>query len=278
MPKLPYHQPDQSSNKVMLRFLWTDWSHKLRRSSKKNRQASEQEGAQLSTFSTLEYPVRYTCNTSKAFIDFNLFKKAFNRVWHAALWATMRLYNINDKPDQNHRMPLQQGDQRSLSWQHRKMVSNHNWSAPRMSALPHPLQHLWIMADTLEDHAGTVSIGGKIITNLCFADNIFGWHPWRPWRNSQYWRQDNYKLMFCWQHWRPSWTTAKAGQVGKSSWRGLHSTWHADQCREDLVEVNTNGISTNITIDNKQLEPSVALNIWELLYPMRDPSLKYSPE
>ena len=26
------------------------------------------------------------------FIDF---KKAFERVWHAALWATMRLYNIN---------------------------------------------------------------------------------------------------------------------------------------------------------------------------------------
>ena len=27
------------------------------------------------------------------FLDF---KKAFYRVWHAALWATMRLYNIND--------------------------------------------------------------------------------------------------------------------------------------------------------------------------------------
>ena len=26
------------------------------------------------------------------FVDF---KKAFDRVWHAALWATMRLYNIN---------------------------------------------------------------------------------------------------------------------------------------------------------------------------------------
>ena len=28
-----------------------------------------------------------------AFVDF---KKAFDRVWHAALWATMTLYNIND--------------------------------------------------------------------------------------------------------------------------------------------------------------------------------------
>ena len=24
------------------------------------------------------------------------FKKALDRVWHAALWATTRLYNIND--------------------------------------------------------------------------------------------------------------------------------------------------------------------------------------
>ena len=31
-----------------------------------------------------------------------------------------------------------------------------------------------IMTDTLEDHEGTVSIGGRIITNLCFADYIDG--------------------------------------------------------------------------------------------------------
>ena len=30
------------------------------------------------------------------------------------------------------------------------------------------------MTDTLEDHEGTVSIGGRTITNLCFADNIDG--------------------------------------------------------------------------------------------------------
>ena len=28
------------------------------------------------------------------------------------------------------------------------------------------------MTDTLEDHEGTVSIGGRTITNLCFADDI----------------------------------------------------------------------------------------------------------
>ena len=38
-------------------------------------------------------------------------KKAFDSVWHAALWAILRLYNINDSLI---RMPLQQGDQCSL--------------------------------------------------------------------------------------------------------------------------------------------------------------------
>ena len=31
-----------------------------------------------------------------------------------------------------------------------------------------------IMTDALEDHEGTVSIGGRTITNLCFADDIDG--------------------------------------------------------------------------------------------------------
>ena len=44
-----------------------------------------------------------------------------------------------------------------------------------MCALPHPLQHfLRIMADALESHDGTVGIGGRTITNLCFVDDIDG--------------------------------------------------------------------------------------------------------
>ena len=31
-----------------------------------------------------------------------------------------------------------------------------------------------IMMDALEDHEGTVSIGGRTVTNLCFADDIDG--------------------------------------------------------------------------------------------------------
>ena len=45
-----------------------------------------------------------------------------------------------------------------------------------MSTLTHPLQHILerIMTDALEDHEGNVSIGGRTITNLRFADDIDG--------------------------------------------------------------------------------------------------------
>ena len=45
-----------------------------------------------------------------------------------------------------------------------------------MSTLTHPIQHILerIMTDALEDHEGTVSTGGRIITNLRFADDIDG--------------------------------------------------------------------------------------------------------
>ena len=45
-----------------------------------------------------------------------------------------------------------------------------------MSTFTHPLQHIleWIMTDALEDQEGTVSIGGRTITILCFADDIDG--------------------------------------------------------------------------------------------------------
>ena len=40
-----------------------------------------------------------------------------------------------------------------------------------MSSLTHPLQHI---SDTLVDQEGTVSIGGRAITNLRVADDIDG--------------------------------------------------------------------------------------------------------
>ena len=39
---------------------------------------------------------KYLQNQHSIYHVFVDFKRAFDRVWHAALWATMRLYNIND--------------------------------------------------------------------------------------------------------------------------------------------------------------------------------------
>ena len=38
-----------------------------------------------------------------------------------------------------------------------------------------------IMADALEGHKGTVSIGGRTITNLRFADDIDKSKSWSSW-------------------------------------------------------------------------------------------------
>ena len=108
------------------------------------------------------------------FIDF---KKAFDRVWHSALWATMNLYNINsnllnviqnlyDKATSTVCLDGSTGD-----W-FRTSVG------VRQGCLLSPtLFNIFlerIMAEALEDHEGTVSIGGRTITNLRFADDIDG--------------------------------------------------------------------------------------------------------
>ena len=61
-----------------------------------NRLGSEPEEAPQNRSSTLEILcenyLQHQQNLYHVFIDF---KKAFARVWHAALWATMRKYNIS---------------------------------------------------------------------------------------------------------------------------------------------------------------------------------------
>ena len=59
-------------------------------------------------------------------------------------------------------------------WQHRRMVQNNSRSKARMSSVI-TLFNIFlerIMSDALEEHDGKVSIGGRNITNLRFADDI----------------------------------------------------------------------------------------------------------
>ena len=108
------------------------------------------------------------------FIDF---KKAFDRIWQAALWATMKKYNINTN--------LIQVIKSLCSMATSAVLFNSsigNWfrttDGVRQGCLLSPtLFNIFlekIMTDALEDHEGTVSIGGRTITNLRFADDIDG--------------------------------------------------------------------------------------------------------
>ena len=65
-----------------------------------------------------------------------------------------------------------------------------------------------IMTNALEDHGGTVSIGGRTVTNLRFADDIDGWVG------------EGEEL------------TKLVERLEKS----LHGLRHSDQCREDQAD------------------------------------------
>ena len=105
------------------------------------------------------------------------FKKVFHKVWHVALWTTMRLYNINanlinaiqnlyDKATGAVCFNGSTGD-----W-FRTTVKVRQGCL--LSPTPFNIFLEIIMADALEDHKSTVSIGGRTISNLRFADDKDG--------------------------------------------------------------------------------------------------------
>ena len=181
------------------------------------------------------------------FVDF---KKALYRVWHAALWATMSLYNINDNLIRtieclyNKATGAVYHDNNIGEW-------FQNTIGVRQGCLLSPtlfnilLER--IMADALEDYEGTVSIGGWTITNLRLAD-------------------DNGGL---------------AGQEQKlvKLVNNLEeaSTAYDMQIRAEKTQLmtnNTNGISTDITIDTKKLETAHSFKYLGAIVPDEGPKLE----
>ena len=161
------------------------------------------------------------------FVDF---KKAFDRVWHAALWATMRLYNINDNLIRtieclyNKATSAVYHDNNIGEW-FRTTIGVRQGCLLSPTLFNIILER--IMADALEDHEGTVSIGGRTITNLRFADDIDGLAGQK---------QELVKLV---NHLEEA-STAYGMQISAE--------------KTQLMTNNTNGFITDITIDNKKLE------------------------
>ena len=111
-------------------------------------------------------------NLFHVFVDF---KKAFDRVWHAALWATMRKYNISANLV---RTIEQLYDKATSAVQMNGSIGEwfRTTVGVRQGCLLSPtLFNIFlerIMSDALEEHDGKVSISGRNITNLRFADEI----------------------------------------------------------------------------------------------------------
>ena len=92
-----------------------------------------------------------------------------------ALWATMRLYNINGSLIRaiecfyNKATSAVYHDNNIGEWL-RTTIGVRQGCLPTLTLLNIFLER--IMAGALEDHEGTVSMGGRAITNLRFADDI----------------------------------------------------------------------------------------------------------
>ncbi|GFR60387.1 endonuclease-reverse transcriptase [Elysia marginata] len=122
----------------------------------------------------MEKYLQYQQELHNVFMDF---KKAFDRVWHEALRSTMRKYNINSN--------LISVIENMYNKATRAVFCNNkirDWFRTTVGVrqgclLSQTLFKIFlerILTDALEDHFGTVSIGGKPITNLRFADDIDG--------------------------------------------------------------------------------------------------------
>ena len=128
-------------------------------------------------------------NQQNLYHFFTDFKKAFDRVWHEALWATMRKYNINasiiraieNQYDKAQGAVLFNGS--TGEW-FRTTVGVRQWCL--LSPILFNIFLERIMCEALDDHEGRVSIGGRLIINFRFADDRRGRRSWRPGIPSRY--------------------------------------------------------------------------------------------
>ena len=119
-----------------------------------------------------EKNLQHQKNLYHVFIDF---KKAFDRVWHAALWATMQKYNISANL---FRTMEQLYDKATSAAQMNGSIGE--WFRTTVGVrqgchLSPTLFNIFleqIMPGALEELDGKVSIGGRNIIGLRFADDI----------------------------------------------------------------------------------------------------------
>ena len=120
---------------------------------------------------------KYTEHQKTLYHVFIDFKKAFDRIWHVALWNAMKRFNVNAKLI------------KSIQGLYEKAISAiysegkvGEWFATktgvRQGCLLSPIllniMLEQIMNEDLLDHQSTIPIGRRTITNVKFADDIYG--------------------------------------------------------------------------------------------------------
>ena len=104
-------------------------------------------------------------------------KKAFERVWHLAHWSTMKLYNINtDLTRAIQNLYSNSPSAVNLNGSVRELFRTTD-GVRQGCLLPPTLFNIFLERITIEaseDHVGSVSIGGRTIIYLRFADDIDG--------------------------------------------------------------------------------------------------------
>ena len=106
------------------------------------------------------------------------FKKAFDRVWHDALWATKNKYNRDQKFMNTIGQLYAKASSAVLvqdtvgDWFHTSV-----WVRQGCLLSPTLFNILLesILTDNLEAHHGAVSIGGRLITNFASLTTLTGW-------------------------------------------------------------------------------------------------------
>ena len=119
----------------------------------------------------------YSQHSKSLYQVFIHFKKAFDRIWHNALWSAMKRFNINLKIIESIQHIYNKAE--SAVYFYGKIGK---WfrttTGVRQGCLLSPtlfnILLEQIMNDDLYNHVGSVNIGGKIFTNLRFADDIDG--------------------------------------------------------------------------------------------------------
>ena len=136
--------------------------------------AEDQAGFRAGRSTTVS-SVRNISSTSKTWTLDS--KKAFDRVWHATLWATMRKYNISASLIRVIKNLYNKATSAVLFNSSVGVWFRTTVGVQQGCLLSPTLSNIFlerIMTDTLKDHEGTISIRGRTITNFCFADDIDG--------------------------------------------------------------------------------------------------------